>query len=314
MFSPPRFSRRAFLPLLAALVVPLTAHAQQAKPTPPPVDPDAILSALKEIKTKQAQIIGKAKKDVMVSINNALADPVKAYEQAVVAVELQGGNEGARVAEWRKQKGELLRNRDFANALRLQLSYIALTWQRSMGAKNKEMLASLYDYTNQITAAQETLAPFEKQLGGSLGRSVFTPYFQIGPYISGLPDWSDQPFDVDSIYTKAILPVLRETKDPRALDYWDAKLRLEAARFTKDSSALVLNKFNTVRRPTLQWNRAEELTKIGEPNRAMIDMLALIRAHPDHPDFDKWAGRLTELANSSRGEVLVLEPSAPPAQ
>ena len=305
---------RRGLPWLAALALLApaapSAHAQRSTPAPT-VDPDAVLAALKDLKAKQSQVINKEKQGVMAAIAAARADPAKAYDQATVAVEFQGqGNDGAKIGEWRKKQGDLLRNPAFVNGLRLQLAYIALTWQRSMGAKNKDLLPALYDYTAQVIGNIDTLWGFDS-LRKPLGESVFVRYFQIGPYLGAVDNWSDQPLDVDSIYQKTILPTLRDMKDPRVLDYWVAKIQTEAAHFDKSTNNLALNKFNNVRRPELLWNRAEDEEVIGQHDQAVADMLALAKAHPDHPDFDKWAARLTELVKPVQAEVIVRDVPAP---
>ncbi len=114
------FPRSLLLAPSALLCLVLPLRAQQPAP---PIDAAAVLAALKDIKTKQALAVSKEKGQVLESIRAALADPVRAYDQAVAAVDFQGksGNEGAKLAEWRKQNGELLRDRGFANVLRLQL-------------------------------------------------------------------------------------------------------------------------------------------------------------------------------------------------
>ena len=301
-------------PWLASLVL-LAAAAlsvQAQRPTPA-VDPDSVLATLKDLKAKQSQVVNKEKQGVMAVIAAARSDPAKAYDQATVAVEFQGqGNDGAKIVEWRKKQGDLLRNPAFVNGLRLQLAYIALTWQRSMGAKNKDLLPALYDYTAQVIGSLDTLWGFDS-LRKPLGDSVFVRYFQIGPYLSAVDNWSDQPLDVDSIYQKAILPTLRDMKDPRVLDYWMAKLQLEATQTDKSNNNLAVNKFNNVRRPELLWNRAEDEEVIGQHNQAVADMLALAKAHPDHPDFDKWAARLTELVKPVQAEVIVRDAPDQPA-
>ena len=295
---------------MAALA--LLAAAPSVRAQAPAIDPNAVLATLKDLKAKQSQVINQEKQGVMARISAARMDPAKAYDQATVAVEFQGlGNDGAKIGEWRKKQGELLRNPSFVNGLRLQLAYIALTWQRSMGAKNKDLLPALYDYTQQVIGNIDTLWPFES-LRKPLGDSVFVRYFQIGPYLSAVDNWSDQPMDVDSIYQKAILPTLRDMKDPRVLDYWSLKIQSEAAQADKSNNNLAQRKFSTVRRPELLWNRAEDEEVIGQHDQAVADMLALAKAHPDHPDFDKWAARLTELVKPVQAEVIVRDVPAQP--
>ena len=276
----------------AAFLLPLAAHAQQS---PPPIDPAAVLATLKDLKAKQTQSVAREKGQVLDAIRAAAADPAKAYEQAYLAVEVQGkgGNEGTKMMEWRKQNADLLRDRNFLTALRLELNYLGLTWQRHMGAKTRDLLPALYDYTAQVTANADGLSAL-KLSDRSLGDSLFAKYFQVGPYIAGVPDWEGKEFNVDGIFEKAVLPSLRQDKDPRLLAYWDGRLQNEAARIDQ-RNGLAVNRFNNVRRPTLLWNRAEDELVLGDPPRAVADMLALLKAHPDHPDFDKWAARLTDV-------------------
>ena len=292
----------SLLAACACLGLPCSLRAQQSAP---PVDTAAVLSALKEIKGKQAQVVAKEKGQVLDSLRAALADPVKAWEQAVVAVDIQGkGNEGAKIIELRKQNAEMMRDRSFANALRLQLTYLIITWQHSMGAKTKDQLPALYDYTSQVTANYDALVTL-KMTEKSVGDLAFVKYYQIGPYINALPDWESQLFNADGIYQKAILPELRKAKDPRLLAYWDNKIQTEAAQTDLKSNGLAANKFNMVRRPTLFWDRAEDELLLGDQPHAVADMLAIIKSHPDHPDFDKWVARLTEVVTPPKGEVIM---------
>jgi hypothetical protein len=103
-------------------------------------------------------------------------------------------------------------------------------------------------------------------------------------------------------------------KDPRVLDYWFAKVQADGARAAKGNNSLAINKFNSVQRPALLWARAEDEETIGLHDQAVADMLALATAHPDHPDFDKWTARLTELVHPTKAEVIVHDgPSTTPA-
>ncbi len=313
---PPSPTRR-WLPWLASLAVLSTIQpAARAQRTTPPVDANTVLATLKDLKAKQTQLVSKEKQAVMAAIVAAQTDPGKAYEQAVTAVEFQGqgSNDSVKLLEWRKKQGDLLRNPLFINGLRLQLMYINLTWQRSMGATNKALLPALFEYTGEVTASFDSLWSYEA-LKRPLGSIVFVKYFQIGPYVSTIENWSDQPFDLDNIYEKTILPTLREMKDPRLLDYWNGKLTSEAARIdSKGGNNLAVNKFNNVRRPELLWSRAEDELVIGNRDAALADMLAVVKAHPDHPNFDKWAQQLTDLVKPDNAQVIVRDAPNPPGQ
>ena len=194
-------------------------------------------------------------------------------------------------ADARKRLNDQLRDRDFVNGLRLQLLYLSLTWQHSMGVKTRGLIPALVDYTAQIDKNYETLSSLD-MFRRPLGDSAFVAFFQAGPYINGLPEWSDHPFDTESIYQKTILPEMRRDKDPRLLDYWDNHLQTESARASASQNNLTVSKFNHIRRPSLLWSRAEDELALGNTNQAVADMLALLKANPDHPDFDKWASEL----------------------
>ena len=214
--------------------------------------------------------------------------------------------------DWRKQNADLLRDRNFLVALRLELIYLGLTWQRHMGAKTRDLLPALYDYTTRVTNAADGLASL-KLSDRSLDDSLFAKYFQVGPYIAGVPDWETKEFNVDGIFEKTVLPSLRQDKDPRLLACWDNRLQNEAGRVDQ-RNGLAGNRFNNVRRPTLLWNRAEDELTLGDQPRAVADMLALLKAHPDHPDFDKWAARLTDVVTPKpdAGATPVAGPPRPP--
>ncbi len=106
--------------------------------------------------------------------------------------------------------------------------------------------------------------------------------------------WELGPFNVEGIYQTIILPELRAQKDPRALEYWDNKMRQLADRATKAKSPLEVDKFNQITRPALQWGRAVEMEGIGLRNRAITEMFSVVKANPAHPNAEAW---MRELRN-----------------
>jgi hypothetical protein len=73
------------------------------------------------------------------------------------------------------------------------------------------------------------------------------------------------------------------------------KLKREADKASQSKLAFEIEKFNTMRRPVLLWNRSQEYVNLGLKNRAATEMFALIKAHPTHPDADEWLNTLEEL-------------------
>ena len=294
------------LPLALLLATLLCGRSSPAQQPPPgtPFDPGAVLATLKDLKARQLAVVNRERANVTANINAAIADPAKFYELAAAAVEFQNGarDDATRLNEWRKRHGAELRNRDFVDALRQHLVYLSLTWQHSAGTKTRDLVGPLLDHVALVGRNAEIYSQFDIY-HRSLGESVFVPYFQIGPYINGLKDWSDRPFDVDSIYDKTIFPELRAEKNPRLFDCWKDRIQLETTRASAGQNPLAVNKFNNVRLPTLLWERAEDEFVFGLTNQAVGDMLGLIKAHPDHPDFDHWVARLTEIVAPPKAEA-----------
>ncbi len=313
--------------LVASLLAspPAVLRAQQT----PPLDPKAVLTTLKDLRAKQSGLMNREKADVLAAINAAIADPGKAYEKAMESVELQGETAppppakngagparppaaGTRILDARKRIGEQVRDHDFVNGLRLQLSYLSLTWQHGMGVKTRDLITPLLDYVGQVNQSLETLQPLD-MFRRSLNESVFVGYFQVGPYLNGFADWSDHPFDTASIFQKTILPEMRNNKDPRLLSYWDNLLQTESARVTATQNNLATTKFNHIRRPSLLWSRAEDELILGSTNQGIADMLGIVKANPDHPDFDKWATQLEGIASAKAAPPVADAPPAGPA-
>jgi hypothetical protein len=293
--------------LVASVLTALPILAQQG--AAPAVDPATVLATLKDLRARQATVVGREKANVLAAINAAIADPAKTYEAAQAAVESQGANgNGAaapaargfdprrRPSEQSRMQSDLLRNRDFVNGLRLELIYLSLTWRHQSGAKTADLINPLIEYTAEVLPNVDALAAFEPFHRG-VGETVFATYFQVAPFLAGMTGWEDRPFDVEGIYTQTILPEMRLEKDPRLLAYWDSRIQTDGARAEGSQNSLLINKFRNIRLPTLLWNRAEDEIAIGRQNQGITDMLALIKAHPDHPDFEKWAARLQEIVS-----------------
>jgi hypothetical protein len=308
--------------LVASALTALPIQAQQG--AAPAVDPATVLAALKDLRARQATVVGRERANVLAAINAAIADPAKTYELAQAAVEGQatssnnpaaptnrGFDPRRRPNEQSRMQNDLLRNRDFVNGLRLELIYLSLSWRHQSGAKTADLINPLLEYTAQVLPNADALAAFEPFHRG-IGETVFATYFQVAPFLAGMTGWEDRPFDIDGIYTQTILPEMRLEKDPRVLAYWDSHIQSEGARAEGSQNGLLINKFRNIRLPSLLWSRAEDEIAIGRQSQGITDMLALIKAHPDHPDFEKWAARLQDLVSPPPAPSPGTSPAATP--
>ncbi len=70
-----------------------------------------------------------------------------------------------------------------------------------------------------------------------------------------------------------------------------------------------------MRRPSLIWSRDEDLARVGQRNRAITDMFALIKTFPTHPEAAAWIAELEMmLAPTPPATIATPAPdAAPPA-
>ena len=139
-----------------------------------------------------------------------------------------------------------------------------------------------------------------------LTASPVVQYWKIAPLLAA-EGWEASPGSVDAIYESILLPYYRENRDLKALDFWDYKLQREALTAERSRSVAEQDRYMTVRRPSLLWRRAEELAWLGYKNKAVNEMMGVIRAHPSHPDFQVWIGYVTGLIQ------VAARPAADPA-
>jgi hypothetical protein len=100
--------------------------------------------------------------------------------------------------------------------------------------------------------------------------------------------WEQSAGNVDGIFDSIILPELRDQKDPRVLEYWDMRLKRATENISKSKLSFEIDRFNTITRPKLLWDRAQDAKLVGQRSRALTDMVNLIKTYPTHPDAANW--------------------------
>ena len=279
---------------LCGLVVPLFAQSA----TEAPVDTTAMLTALRALREKQAETAKTSRSKLIADFQSRAVNPAAAvdfYLAAVKATQFDGEARGQTLfVEWKKKEAAHLKSRDFQNGLRLHLNYLVLTLQRAGGAEVKTLIPALVSHVQQVRIEQDA-GNTDGILKGKIEDSIFVRWYQIGGLISGLENWEMSPGNADGIYQKIIQPELRRQKDPHITDNWDAKIAREATQAAKSTLAYDTGKFDQVRKPALLWNRAEDVFSIGQKNRAVTDMFAIIKAYPSHPDAMKWMTRIEDI-------------------
>lgn len=332
--------RALALVLAGLLAAPTLVPAQQDAPA---VDVGQLLQALHAIRQQQATQLKTQKQTALQQITAAAGSNERAtalWETAVRATQMEGaGKENSQLKAWKEGEGESFKEREVQNAVRLHLEWLAFTLQRSGGTPVKEMLPSLVNYTKELLADEATMEALQdaikrdKELGANspkraqrgrddaatkkahdgvlknLNSSVVVQWMKLNDFLT-VEHWELNPGNLDGIYRNIILPEMRAQKDQHVFDYWDMKLKKEADNATQSKLAFEVEKFNTLRRPTLLWNRALEYAALGLKNKAATEMFALIKANPTHPDADDWVAKLEEMVSPPAPVAPAADPSA----
>lgn len=151
------------------------------------------------------------------------------------------------------------------------------------------------------------------QLGDLLGDdSKKRPGLTAEPRTGGLSGWEFTPGNVDGIYGAIILPEFRASKDARLLEYWDLKIKQETERATEKKLDVEQRDWTQVKRPTLLWNRAQDVMLLGQKNRAIGEMFNLVKTFPQHPSAVGWITALEGIITPVvAAPAYVPQPSVP---
>lgn len=252
------------------------------------------------------------------------------WEEAVHAVQFSGlPKDGVDFRAWREKEGEALNSPLGRSAARLYFIWLGITIQRDGGVSVKELLPQIFAYIKELLAdeaaavavddavrrekeqasavaaagAKKPQAPtvhakddkakkmHDSILRAALGASPVAQWMKISDFINP-QGWEKSPGSIDGIYQQIVLPEFRDKKDARALDYWDFKIKRDGEAAERTKLSFEIDKFLSLHRPQLQWKRAEEFHLIGQKNRGIAAMMAVIKANPLHPDTMSWVANL----------------------
>jgi len=131
-------------------------------------------------------------------------------------------------------------------------------------------------------------------MGKSLSGHPVVEWLQIKDL---LPDknFNGAAGDYFGILEKNVKAPLRQQKDSRLTGIWDLQISTAStlANSSKDSQKALI--FRTEKLPDLLFRRCADMAVIGQPNRAVNEMMVLIRAYPGNPSVPDWIGAVRNL-------------------
>jgi hypothetical protein len=134
--------------------------------------------------------------------------------------------------------------------------------------------------------------PGERIMDEDVAQNVFSKWYKVSTALTGLKDWDNTPSDIDGIYENFLMPIMRQNKDPRILDYWDNRIAIARDQASQSGVQLTADTYNQITRPALGWNRAEDEIAIGQRDQGLNDMYAIVKGYPTHPMEKRWIAML----------------------
>ena len=254
------------------------------------------------------------------------ATAAAAWEEAVRITQFEGvAREGTQFKEWREGEGDALKEKEAAGAAQLHFKWMALTLQRAMGVPMKDLLPLVFGFTKELAADQAAMDALEDKIrrekelavNGRNGRdrksndeavkrmhdqilrapvngSVAAKALKISELLN-VEKWEMNAGTPDAIFSQIIVPELRASRDLRLLEFWDMRLKRESEAVAKTQLAFEMEKFTKVRRPEILWSRVQDVLLLGQRNRALGEMLSIVKTWPSHPRANDWVAEIEQI-------------------
>lgn len=293
---------------LFLLLILLTASAGQAQELTPEqiASLKSRLESLKENLTSHLSTRNATAAQTFAAAANDPKAAVELYLNCVKMVEYdRKGRPESDFKAWKDGQEDRLRDSAFVTSLQLQLRYLALSCQAVESEDLSQIFGPLMSYVDTISNLPESPSgPITQAISGT----VFAKAYYLERLFSENKSWEPIPINIGGIYTRTILPYLRE-KDPGSLmSAWDKRIEQQArlvetiesqsekdmrgmnrdaqrrARNTQASQGGVLgdharNEFATRVLPQLRWGKYKDMFHYVDQLNGAKAMLDFVEAN-----------------------------------
>lgn len=313
--------------LLAATGLPLPARADSLTAE----QIQSLKARLKSIKDNLETHITTRNTSAAQAFAAAANDPRAAaelYLNCVKAVEYdREGRPESDFRAWKDGQGDRLRDPKFVESLQQQLRYLALSCQAAESEDKTPVFAALMAHVDSLSQLTEMPTGAITQ---SVANSVFAKAYYLEKLLGQNDRWEPVPINVAGIYSKAIMPYLRE-KDPASLmNAWDKRIEhqtrlvamLEANQaeelrgLNRDEERRARNnqanrggtlgqhsaeEFNQRTLPQLQWGKLKDMFLYVDQVDGAKGMLDFVEANLKHEMGEQFYQEFEELIESAQG-------------
>lgn len=267
----------------------------------PDVNRQQLIAELEKMESDRKQQWEFEIKKVIAEIAAASQSPVaatKMYQEAVRATQAGKKNDddsGARRNARAERQEDMQGSSTFKLGMQFRLRYMAMLLRTSAGEDPDALFPELERYVDDILADKKLME--DRQSFQVWGRGIgaedpIVQMFRLEPYLKAAKGWGMVPGNVDGMIDGVLMPKYRDKKDPKLMAFWDDKIERQREKVEEAGLEMGKQRFETEELPRLLWSRAKDYAHMDEPNRALTEMIAIIRQHPGHPDFERWIGEL----------------------
>ncbi len=218
------------------------------------------------------------------------------YLDAVMRVEFSGlTKENSKLREWREKHAGELDDRNYREALRLHLAYLALSLKRTADPEPASWLSDLQQFSSRVFDLDKNVRTVKPWMTQPIGSTVIAQAYGIDKLLPDASQWEMVVGNADGMIEKAVLPLLRKSKDPALIEYWDNRILRESKLVADVDRVFQKQVFEQTRLPELHWRRAQDLWVLGRGQEALQEMLKIMRAYPAHPSFKDWLDEAEKL-------------------
>ena len=226
---------------------------------------------------------------------------------------------------WKEEESDRLRDPAFVESLQMQLRYLALSCKAAEVEEVDEIFGSLNSYVDSLSKLDEMP---DQILTESVAGSVFSQAYYLEKLLGQNQSWEPVPFDIAGIYSKTILPYLRDEKPESLMTAWDKRIeqqtrlvmfleaekekelrgmdrdekRRKQTRQNRQGGVMgAHDKDDFIRDtlPNLQWSKLKDMYDYVDQLSAAKAMLAFVEEHLTHPKGEEWFNDFVNVINAA---------------
>lgn len=261
----------------------------------------------------------------------AAADPKQAVELYLNCVKMvdydREGRPEADFRAWREGQADRIKDPKFVTSLQQQLRYLTLSCQAAESEDKARMFAPLMAYVDSLSNLTEMPTGAVTQ---SVANSVFAKAYYLERLLGNNENWEPVPINIAGIYSRTIMPYLRENDPAALMNAWDKRIeqqgRLVAMLEEKKAEELRgLNRdeerrarnnqsnqggaigehskeeFTQKTLPQLQWGKLKDMFQYIDQVNGAKAMLDFVEANLKHELGEQFYAEFEDLITNAQG-------------